>query len=372
MRDRRPHAVAWWIWAGLMAATAIKVTNPVVLVCLGAVVVSVGVLRHATASSGASLRIFVTLGLVIVAVRVAFQIVFGQRIPGHVLFTLPSVPLPSWAEGVSIGGPVTAEALITAGIAGARLGLIVLCFGVANVVANPRDVLRALPGVFNEVAVAITVALCFVPELAHGIRRVRTARKLRGRPATGIAGMRGLAVPVLEDALERSMDLAASMGARGFGRVRIVPSSRRSVLCGILAAGGILSLVVGIYGVLSQASPIHVGPELVLVGALLVTIGILGSGRRSSRTHYRPAPFGWRSLICASSGAAVLVGISILGALEPTATSYSPYPLSWPLVSPWAVALVAVGLVPLLVSPRVDVAVASSMQRPQVRAEVRA
>ena len=33
------------------------------------------------------------------------------RLPGHVLFTLPHVPLPSWAAGVSIGGPVTAESI---------------------------------------------------------------------------------------------------------------------------------------------------------------------------------------------------------------------------------------------------------------------
>ena len=45
-------------------------------------------------------------------IRVVLEILFGIRLPGHVLFTLPQVPLPLWAAGVSIGRPVTAEAVI--------------------------------------------------------------------------------------------------------------------------------------------------------------------------------------------------------------------------------------------------------------------
>ena len=50
----------------------------------------------------------------IIVVRVVLQILFGYRLPGHVLFTLPHVTLPSWAAGVTLGGPVTAESIVAA------------------------------------------------------------------------------------------------------------------------------------------------------------------------------------------------------------------------------------------------------------------
>ena len=45
--------------------------------------------------------------------------------------------------------------------------------------------------------------------------RIREARRLRGRPVRGVAALRGLALPVLEGGLERSVALAASMDSRG-------------------------------------------------------------------------------------------------------------------------------------------------------------
>ena len=350
-RDRRVHAVAWWLWAAALAAAALKITNPFTLVVLAAVILCVGILRQSTAAWGRSFGLFITLGLFVIAVRVLFQIAFGQRLPGHVLFTLPSVALPSWAAGVSIGGPVTEEALITAAVAGGRLALVLMCFGVANSVAHPREVLRSLPGIFNELAVAVTVALCFVPELVHATQRVHTARTLRGRPSKGLKGLRGIAVPVLEDALEGSMDLAASMEARGFGRNLVSVSRKRTVLCGVLAGLGTLLLIGGIYGLLSASRSVPAAPLWLGLGALLLAVGVLGSGRRSSRTRYRPAPFGWRSWLCVLSGAGVLVGIEILSVQLPAAVTYSPYPLVGPQLSVWAVVCCGAGLLALVASP---------------------
>jgi energy-coupling factor transport system permease protein len=235
---------------------------------------------------------------------------------------------------------------------GLKLALVLMAFGAANAIASPRELLRSLPGVFNEIAVAVSVGLCFLPELIGAVQRVRSARKLRGRPTKGIAGIRGIAVPVLEEALEHSMDLALSMGARGFGRVATTTTRRRSLLCGIAAAIGVSGIIMGTYGWLSAGNSVPFPSVLSIGGAVLLSVGVFASGRRSVRTRYRPVPFGWHSMVCAISGWISVVGLSILTSFSSETTSYSPYPLVWPTVSLLALGSVAVGLLPLAVSPR--------------------
>ncbi len=239
------HPGAWWLWAACLAGAASRTTNPILLLLIGAVVVFVVAARRTDAPWSRSIVVFLRLGLVVIVIRVALEIVFGDRLPGHVLFTLPQVPLPSWAAGVSIGGPVTAEAVIEAAVEGLRLAVVLICFGAANSLASPYRLLRCLPAVLYEAGVAITVSLSFAPELVMAIADVRAARRLRGRPARGLAGLRGMAMPVLERALDRSLQLASSMDARGYGAgcrcARGVPGAGH----GGSTAGGLLLLVAG-------------------------------------------------------------------------------------------------------------------------------
>ena len=79
--------------------------------------------------------------------------------------------------------------------------------------AAPRRAGRALRGRGSRRGRAVVR-----PQLLEGVTRVRAARRLRGRRHTGLRGLRGVAMPVLEGALERSVELAAAMDARGFGR----------------------------------------------------------------------------------------------------------------------------------------------------------
>ena len=66
---------------------------------------------------------------------------------------------------------------------------------------------------------AVVVALTVAPQLVESVLRVRRARRLRGgagaRPAGAAAAC---CCPVLEDALDRSLRLAAAMDSRGYGR----------------------------------------------------------------------------------------------------------------------------------------------------------
>jgi energy-coupling factor transport system permease protein len=344
------HPAAWWLWAGCLAGAASRTTNPVLLTLIAAVAAFVVSARRTSAPWSRSLVVFFRLGLVVIAIRVAVQIVFGDRLPGHVLFTLPQVPLPSWAAGVSIGGPVTAESVLQAAVDGLRLGVVLVCFGAANSLASPYRLLRCLPAVLYEAGVAVTVSLAFAPEVVMAIAGVRDARRLRGRPVRGLAGLRGMAIPVLEMALDRSLQLAASMDARGYGRRTAVGTRTRRLATGSTATG-LMLVVAGVYGILDSGSLPAGGIPFVAVGAVLVGYGLGVSGRRTNRTRYRPDPWGLPEWVVAASGVVVLGGLVAASMLAVDGLQLQIYPLHLPTLPVLPTLGILVGLVPSFAAP---------------------
>jgi len=344
------HPGAWWLWAGCMAGAASRTTNPILLLLIGAVAVYVVAARRTSAPWSRSIVVFLRLGLVVIVLRVLLVIVFGIRLPGHVLFTLPHIPLPSWAAGVSIGGPVTAEAILQATLQGLRLAVVLVCFGAANSLASPYRLLRCLPAVLYEAGVAITVSLSFAPELVMAIGDVRAARRLRGRPTRGFSGLRGTAIPVLERALDRSLQLASSMDARGYGRrVPVARGARRAATAG--TATGLLLVVAGLYGVLVAGSLPGGGIPFVAVGAVLLGAGLATSGRRTNRTRYRPDPWRGPEWIVSASGMAVVGTMVASGILGVPGIEFVIYPLGPPTLPVLAAVGILIGLVPAWAAP---------------------
>ena len=139
------HPVAWWLWAIGLATAASFTTNPLVLLMLIGVAALVVALRRSEQPWGQSFRIYVWLGVAIVVIRVAFRLVFGGWIGGPVLLDLPEIPLPDWVAGISLLGPIYAQALLFALYDGLRLAAIVICVGAANSLANPKRLLRSVP-----------------------------------------------------------------------------------------------------------------------------------------------------------------------------------------------------------------------------------
>ena len=345
------HPGAWWLWAACMAGAASRTTNPILLLVTGAVVVFVVSARRTAAPWSRSMGVFLKLGLVVIVLRVALVIVFGDRsLPGHTIFTLPHVPLPSWAEGVSVGGPVTIESIVQAAVTGLQLAVVLVCFGAANSLASPYRLLRCLPAVLYEAGVAITVSLSFAPELVMAIGDIRDARRLRGRSVRGLSGIRGMAVPVLERALERSLQLASSMDARGYGRrVPVARGVRRWATGG--TAAGLLLVLAGVYGVLVAGSLPGGGIPFVAVGAVLVGTGLAAGGRRTNRTRYRPDP--WRSpeWLVSASGVVVVATLVGAGLAGVPGLQFVADPLTAPTLPVVAVVGVLIGLAPAWIAP---------------------
>ena len=288
---RSLHPVAWWVWALGLAATASRTTNPLLLALILGVTCLVVACRRGNAVWAMGFRYYLLLGAFVVTMRVVFRVVFGGGGGDHVLLALPLIPLPGWAAGVQLFGPITAESLLAGLYDGLRLATMLVCLGAANSLANPKRLLKSVPSALYEIGTAVVVALSVAPQLVESVLRVRRARSLRAGPRKGVGAVRGIVIPVLEDALDRSRALAAAMDSRGYGRTGDQPRASRR-LTGGLVVGGLLGICVGVYGLLDGSTPHYLGAPMLLGGAGLSAAGLFVSGKRVRRTRYRPDP--WR------------------------------------------------------------------------------
>ncbi len=329
---RTLHPIAWWIWALGLATAVSYTTNPVLLLLVLCVLAVVVASRRSDAPWARAFKYYLYLAFTVVVIRVVFRSVFAG-VPDTrgltVLFRLPQVPLPSWAAGVQLGGPVTLEGTASALYDGLRLGTLLCCLGAANTLANPKRALRVLPGALYELGVAVVVSLSVAPQLVESVQRVRRARKLRGGAPGRFHLLRSVAIPVLEDALERSIRLAAAMDSRGYGRTGDASAFARR-LTGACMLTGMAGLCLGAYGLLDGSALGPVALPAFVLGAALCGAGLFLGGRQVRRTQYRPDPWRWPEWVVVVVGlipAVVLLAGAGIGAvgLHP-----STDPLVWP------------------------------------------
>ncbi|MFI2716046.1 energy-coupling factor transporter transmembrane component T [Streptomyces collinus] len=351
-RGRRAqlHPGAWWLWALALGTAATRTTNPLLLALLITVSAYVVATRRPDTPWSRSYGAFVKLALAVILIRLLFAIILGSPIPGtHILLTLPELPLPAWAQGIRLGGEVTAEALTFALYDGLRLATLLICVGAANALANPSRLLKSLPGALYEMGVAVVVALTFAPNLIADVQRLRAARRLRGRPDNGIRGLLQVGLPVLEGALERSVSLAAAMDARGYGRTAQVPPAVRRTTAA-LTLGGLLGVCAGTYGLLTAEGAAY-GLPVLLAGLAAALAGLKLGGRRSPRTRYRPDRWGVRAWLVVASGVATAALLALAAARDPAALHPGVVPLVAPALPLWPAAAVLLGLLPAFVAP---------------------
>lgn len=342
------HPVAWWCWSIGLAVVASTTTNPWVLLLVIGVAALVVAARRGDHPWSRSFRIYVLLAVVIVVVRVLFRILFGGGNTGLVLLDLPAVPLPGWALGVHLLGPVTLESVLFALYDGMRLGTIVICVGAANSLANPKRLLRSMPAALYEVGTALVVAVSILPLLADSLRRVRAAQRLRGGDTRRVGRLRRLVVPVLEDALERSLALAAGMDTRGYGRAAGLTSGRRR-LTGALMLTGLCGLCVGTYAVLDRTAPRVLALPMLAVGVLTALLGLVGAGSRVTRSRYRPDPWRLPEWLVLGSGLTVAT-VAVLTHRGDPLTAYPPLD-SWPVLTPAHLLIAGLALAGGLAAP---------------------
>ena len=135
---------------------------------------------------------------------------FVEAIGSHPLWTGPSVP---------VLGPldVTREELAGAAVQALRLAAVGLAFA-AYALLLDHDRLLEAAGFARRSVLAVALATRLLPTLERDATGFAEALRGRGVEPTGIRGRATLLSPLLAGSLERGLNLAEAMEARGYGR----------------------------------------------------------------------------------------------------------------------------------------------------------
>jgi energy-coupling factor transport system permease protein len=120
---------------------------------------------------------------------------------------------------------VTAEATAYGGVLGLRALVVIACFALHSAVVDPDDLLRGWRRLSFRSALTAALATRLVPVLGRDGRRLADAQRTRaGAPASRATLVRAVAA----GALDRAVDVAATLEVRGYGAARRPPPLRRA------------------------------------------------------------------------------------------------------------------------------------------------
>jgi energy-coupling factor transport system permease protein len=208
---------------------------------------------------------------------------------------------------------------------------------------DAATLLRFVPPAFYHAGLVLTIGLAFIPQTVLGFQEIWEAQRIRGHQPRAARDLLPLIGPLLTTGLERAVQLAESLEARGLGYVaHEQPDGRGGVTPPLppwLAQLGLLLGGLGLGSALFSLGYWGRGPWILALGLAGAAV-LVGTLRRltpsGQRTRYRR--LGWARQDLALVGIS-LVGIALLGlvvALRPLALFYTPYlRLSWPLFEAW-------------------------------------
>lgn len=318
------HTWAWitWLAAGLVALSATR--NPLyialILLCLAVVIFTLS-RRTETAPPPVSPFKF---GLIVVAMSALFNTAishFGQT----VLFYLPeNIPI--------IGGPITAEALVYGAINGLVLTGIFWVFTALNQALPTRQLIRLIPRAFYPLAVVTSIAITFIPTTIRQQKQIREAQAIRGNRMRGFGDWIPLIIPLLVGGLERAMQLAEAMTARGFASTSSQVNDTRQR---VIMAAGLVTLLVG-WLVRLNRDRILLGTTMLIIGFVLIVVMLYSIGRQSPRTAYARQAWTFQDTLVVL-GALIVLGSFLLPLpwIDKSTLIYPVYPtLSCPTFDP--------------------------------------
>jgi energy-coupling factor transport system permease protein len=140
---------------------------------------------------------------------------------------------------------VTTEELAGAAVQAVRLAAVTLAFAVYALLLDHDSLLRSARFARRS-ALVVALATRLVPTLERDVHGLVEALRGRGVEVEGVRGRAGLLSPIVSGSLERALNLAEAMEARGYGRAgatRALSPRWRSL--DRLALAGALVLVVG-------------------------------------------------------------------------------------------------------------------------------
>lgn len=328
------HPVTWlgWVFAALVALSVTR--NPLYLVlallCIAIVSLDLYPVAQGVPTPVSPVRFAATV-IVLSSLFNAVTVHFGDT----VLFRLPAL-LPV------IGGVITLEALAFGALNGLVLSGLFAAFTVFNLALSTRALVGLIPRAFYPVAVVISIAVTFVPTTLRQFRQIREAQAVRGHRMRALRDWLPLFMPLLISGLERALQLAEAMTARGFagsGDQAQGTVMRAPMVLGLAAllGGWLLRLVWG---------RDVVGLGLMIAGTVLVVAALWVVGHSVHHTQYRSEGWTLRDGAVLLGGTVVLtVFLLPVPGLDRGSLFYYPYPrLNLPRFDP----LIGVAILGLL------------------------
>jgi len=181
------------------------------------------------------------VGALVSGLAVVVLTPFVETIGSHPIWTGPTVPVLGQLD-------VTHEELHNGLFQGLRLTAVALAFA-AYALLLDHDKLVQAAGFARRSVLAVALATRLVPTLERDAAGLTESLRGRGVEVSGVRGRARLLTPLLAGSLERALNLAEAMEARGYGR----PGATRALRPGWRAR---------------DRAALAVGAALVVIGAL--------------------------------------------------------------------------------------------------------
>ena len=224
-------------WCAALVLAAFTTSNPLVLGALAVSILAAGAAAQVGRRVARSLLLSLPMALAIVVIN-ALVAREGLTVVARLGDGGPFGQLDITAEALAFGGEFALVLIVVMAVA-----------ALASAAIDPDEVLRSMRRVSFRSALTATVATRLVPLLALDARRSGEAQRCRPKPGGRLAVMRAIA----GNALDRSLDIAATLEVRGYGSARRPRRAPRALSRHDIAFAGSAALVVA----LALAWPAH-------------------------------------------------------------------------------------------------------------------
>lgn len=305
------HTYAWIIWliSGLVVITTTR--NPLIILLVDLILLIIHIWISSNPKN--TIKLFLRFSLSVLTLSTILNM-FISRFGKTVLFKIPTnIPL--------LGGNFTLEAMIYGFTNGLILIGIFTLFMILNKVVAVHSLMRLIPQAFQPIAVVTTIAITFIPASQKQFQAIRDAQAIRGQQLKKIRDWLPLIIPLLIGGLERAMQIAEAMTARGFtAQTERKPSFYEKALLPV----GLVLIILGWMMELAVQLTIS-GWWLIGMGLFALLVLFFISGKRVKKSVYVEEPWnaasGWITV-----ASIFLLLVFILRLPGHQSLLYDPYP----------------------------------------------
>jgi energy-coupling factor transport system permease protein len=211
----RPGVAA--VWALAVSLAALLLDHPLALIALLVAVLGAAAGAGVGHELRRALRIVLIIGVPIVAVNVLVS----------------REGLTVFARLGDLGpfgqGNLTTEALVYGAVVALKVAIVILVATLASLTVDPDGLLRIVRRLSFRSALTATLAIRMLPLLVADGQRIAEAQRTRpGGAPRGPRARISLLTALVAGALDRAMDVAATLEVRGFATGRRAPRSARA------------------------------------------------------------------------------------------------------------------------------------------------